>query len=97
MAESSLSFTFVEGVGYQAEKMVSGDYALHLERKRSGFLNIFQRSTSTGAYAECNVPGNVRYSSEVVDYVFGHGVYPMYIRIISESEVVTGSIREVEV
>ena len=85
MALRNLNFT-LQGDRYVAEETVNADYALHLERKAGGGFYILQRSSDDGMYN----PG------QFIDWCFGHGVYPMHIRIESMTEVTKGTIREAE-
>lgn len=96
MATTTLSFTQV-GNEWQAEATVTGDYNLHLEREGGGSLNIFQRATASGQYMVCTgMPDWLeRHAGQVIDWAFGHGVYPeggLHILIKSGSKVTGGTL-----
>lgn len=94
MAEQSLSFT-KQGDMYVAETTVTGDYNLHVERKRAGKFQIYQRGTAAGEYAPVILPYWLSGAGKVIDYAFSHGVYPdggLHLLIKSESEVTSGSL-----
>lgn len=90
-----------EGPQWVAEATVTGDYRLHIERTGSGSFSIEQRSTADGRYATCRFQTTdsmrVSYPGEVIEEAFSHGVYPdggIHIRIVSGSEVTTGTLLE---
>ncbi|WP_418818066.1 hypothetical protein [Paraprevotella clara] len=95
MALRNLNFT-LQGDRYVAEETVNADYALHLERKAGGGFYILQRSSDDGMFVSCPLPAGLYNPGQFIDYCFGHGVYPMHIRIESMTEVTKGTIREAE-
>ena len=95
METRELQFT-QEGNVWVAEETVNNDYSLHLERKGAGYFHIFQRSSDTGAFVPCALPPWLERTGQFIDHSFGHGVYPMHVRIESETEVTMGTIREAE-
>lgn len=95
---ATLDFTKDGGV-WAAEATVNKDYCLHVERVSGGRFSIYQRSTSKGQYKECfPMPTEVgRNAGQVIDFAFGHGVYPsggMHLRFVSGSEVTMAEINE---
>lgn len=95
---TTLNFT-KNGDVWQATAKVTGDYNLHIERKGGGSFNIFQRATESGQWKVCaGMPGWMNYNAgEVIDWAFGHGVYPeggLNILIQSGSEVTSGTLNE---
>lgn len=95
MALRNLNFT-LQGDRYVAEETVNADYALHLERKEGGGFYISQRSSDEGTFVPCILPNTLYNPGQFIDWCFGHGVYPMHIRIESMAEVTKGTIREAE-
>lgn len=95
MALRELQFS-QQGKEWVAEETVSNDYSLHLERKGAGYFHISQRSSDTGTFVPCALPPWLERTGQFIDHSFGHGVYPMYIKIVSETEVTMGTIREAE-
>ena len=85
-----------EGDVWVAEETVNDDYSLHLERKKGGYFHISQRSSDTGTFVPCALPPWLERTGQFIDHSFGHGVYPMHIKIVSETEVTMGTIREAE-
>lgn len=74
------------------EVAVGGSFALHLERTDGGWLDIFQRSTSSGGFAPCALPAALnRNQGRTVDWQFLTAL-PLTVRIESESEVTDGKI-----
>lgn len=94
---TELSFA-QNGKFWEATATVTGDYNLHIERKGNGAFNIFQRSTATGQWMVCSgMPGWLNNAGQVIDWAFGHGVYPedgLQILIQSGSEVTNGTLSE---
>lgn len=89
MALRNLNFT-LQGDRYVAEETVNADYALHLERKAGGGFYILQRSSDDGMFVSCPLPAGLYNPGQFIDWCFGHGVYPMHIRIESMTEVTKG-------
>lgn len=95
---ATLSFT-KDGGRWIAEATVHNDYVVHVERVSGGSFAIEQRSTASGQYNACSpLPASLVYDAgQVIDYAFGHGVYPsggMHVRFISGSEVTMAEINE---
>lgn len=90
---TTLNFT-KNGKFWEAEATVTGDYNLHIERVKGGSFNIFQRGTQNGEPMVCSgMPGWMYNAGKVIDWAFGHGVYPeggLHIIIQSGSEVTSG-------
>lgn len=97
MESKQLQFVKSEGVDiWIAEVTVNGTFNMHLERKSSGMLHVFQRTTQEGYFAEVIIPYEVKAAGSIVDTDFDGLVFPKTIRINSYSEVITGTITEVE-
>ena len=91
-----LSFT-KQGNVYVAEATVNSDYALHIERKgRIARFTIEQRHADSGMWAACGIPSSINYTGQVIDWSFGHGVYPCHVRFTSEAEITTAVLTESE-
>lgn len=91
-----LSFS-KSGDMYVAEATVTGDYNLHLERKKAGKFYIYQRGPASGQYAPVVLPSWLSNSGQIIDYAFCHGVYPeggLHLRIVSETEVTSGTLSQ---
>lgn len=81
---------------YVCEITVNGDYALHIEREKPGIFVMEQRSSSSGKYAKCHIPEQIKNSERLVlDYVFSHGYYPMNLRLISQVPVTKAELNEI--
>ena len=76
---------------YVAEFEVTSDFNLHIERKKSGFLTIKQRTTSDGEYDTVNA-ANISRNDMVIDLDFTALVYPKFIEVVSEAEVTMGIV-----
>lgn len=92
---ATLSFK-QNGECYEAEFKANADYALHIERKVKGKISIQQRSTESGEYADCILPTWVKDAGKVLDVSISHGVYPMNVKIISDTEVALGEYKEAQ-
>lgn len=79
---------------FKAEFTANADYALHIEREKQGKLRIQQRSSDTGEYADCLLPTWLADGARVVDATLSHGVYPIHIRVISETKVLKAERKE---
>ena len=95
---ATLNFT-KNGDKWVAEATVNKDYILHVERASGGSFSVYQRSTSSGQYKACSpLPASIVYDAgQVIDYAFGHGVYPsggIHLRFESGSEVTMAEINE---
>lgn len=92
---ASLTFNKV-GEVYQVDFTANADYALHIEREEAGRFFIKQRTGSSGEYADCVLPYEIDNIGKVMDYTFSHGVYPMNVRIISETPVTIAERQEAQ-
>lgn len=92
---SELNFT-KQGDRYVAQATVNNRYALHVERVGAGKFSMAQRSTSSGLYMDCTLPDIVKHFGQVLDWEFDHGIYPMHLRIESETEVTSATITEAQ-
>ena len=92
---ATLTFNKVGDV-YQVDFTANADYALHIEREERGKFFIKQRTGSNGEYADCALPSNIAHGDKVMDYTFCHGVYPMNVRIISETKVTIAERQEAQ-
>lgn len=75
------------GENYEATFTANADYALHIEREEAGKFIIMQRTGSSGEYFPCSLPSHIGNAGKVLDYTFSHGVYPMNVKIVSETPV----------
>lgn len=71
-----------QGNTYVAEFEVNADFNLHIEKSRSGYLYMRQRSTSGKWDSVRNF--QVAENDYIVDYDFTALVYPKQIRLVSE-------------
>lgn len=81
---------------YVAETTVTENFMLHLDRKQSGRIYMWQRASEDVEYAPCDIGeyigNNIGLSFE---HSFISGVYPdggLHIKVESESEVTKGVI-----
>lgn len=92
MATTALTFS-KNGDMYVATATVAGDYALHIEREYIGLFRISQARQEGDQYMECQLPDNLSKGNfTLLDWSFGHGVYPVNIKVESSSEVTKASI-----
>lgn len=87
---SALAFLDINGE-WVSEFEVTGHFNLHLERKGTGSLVVYQRGTGSGEYAAAFAKG-VYEGQKVIDIDFGALVYPKYIKVVSGSEVLKGEV-----
>lgn len=92
---AALTFNQV-GEVYQVDFTANADYALHIERESPGRFFVQQRTGSNGSYANCNLPSHIANGGKIMDYSFSHGVYPMNVRIISETKVTIAERQEAQ-
>ena len=96
MAQKSILFdkTVINGIEkYVCEEIVSSDYALHIEREEKGKLYFYVRSTPEGEYCRSDVNSFLQnFAKEIFDYDFSHLVYPKYVKIVSDTPVVSASL-----
>jgi hypothetical protein len=76
---------------YVAEFEVTADFNLHIERNEPGILTLYQRTTTSGDYAEIEGTREYRYK-EVYDYDFVGAIYPKYIKVVSGVEVINAEL-----
>lgn len=74
-----LNFT-KDGNAYVAEFEASGDFNVHIETAEECTLNVFQRTGSSGAFAQVESVG-LRAFDRVKDVDFSGSVYPKTIQI----------------
>lgn len=84
---ATLSFTQTAEGYWSASATVNGDFALHLERAASGTISINISSVAGAADQE----KYITQSGFVYDQDFQALVYPKYVRIVSESQPISGS------
>lgn len=85
-----------KGDVYVHEFTATSDYALHIERESEGRFSIMQRSSDSGEYFQCALPPHIGNAGKVLDYTFSHGVYPMNVRLESETPVVMATINKAQ-
>lgn len=79
-----------------AEVSVDGVFNMHLERISGGMLDIAQRTTTEGKFQYIKLPYDISANTgDVLDMDFDGLVFPKTIRVISYSEVITGTITEI--
>jgi len=87
--EGNLIFDFVEENGqkaYVAEFKATGPFSLHIERRGSGRITVYQKSYENGKYATVkNV--DIAPQDTIIDAEVPGGVFPKWIKIKSSSEV----------
>lgn len=86
-----LEFVEVGNGLWEAEFKAPGNFNLHLEREKTGYIVVQQRGTDSGeyynAYAKSTYEGQ-----KVFDCDFGALVYPKWIKVISEGKVNVGVV-----
>jgi hypothetical protein len=80
-----------ENNNYVAEFEVTADFNLHIERDEPGILALYQRTTTSGEYAEIEGTREYRYK-EVYDCDFVGAIYPKYIKVVSGVEVISAEL-----
>lgn len=85
-----------EGDKWVVEQQVNADYALHIERKAGGGFWISQRHGESGLFIGCTLPIQLQRPGQAIDWTFSHGIYPVTIRIESETEVTTATLTEAQ-
>lgn len=87
--EGNLIFDSVEANGqkvYVAEFKATGPFSLHIERRESGRITVYQKSYENGKYATVkNV--DIAPQDTIIDAEVPGGVFPKWIKIKSSSEV----------
>lgn len=87
--EGNLIFDSVEENGqrvYVAEFKATGPFSLHIERRESGRITVYQKSYENGKYATVkNV--DIAPQDTIIDAEVPGGVFPKWIKIKSSSEV----------
>ena len=91
-----LEFKTDERGRHVATATVTGDYALHVEREAEGSFRLYQRSLAGGRFAACSgLPAHIAGGWwRVLDWAFGHGVYPIEVMMESESPVTLATLRQ---
>ena len=79
------------GKEYVAEFEATADFNLHIERDEPGILALYQRTTTSGEYAEIEGTREYRYK-EVYDCDFIGSIYPKYIKVVSGVEVTKAEV-----
>lgn len=92
---ATLTFNKVGNV-YKTDFTANADYALHIERESAGRFFIKQRTGGNGEYFDCALPANIGNAGKVLDYTFSHGVYPMNVRLVSETPVTIAERQEAQ-
>lgn len=82
-----------ENNNYVAEFEVTADFNLHIERDEPGILALYQRTTTSGEYAEIEGTREYRYK-EVYDCDFVGYIYPKYIKVMSANEPTMAVVTE---
>lgn len=72
-----------QGTKYVAEFTATGDFNLHIEREKQGFILVQQRTTTSGKFDSIS-GGNFSSVDSVIDCDFIGTVYPKYIKVVSE-------------
>ena len=76
---------------YVAEFEVTSDFNLHIERKKTGYITIKQRTTPYGEYDSVD-GANIARTDMVIDLTLWDLVYPKWIKVVSEAEVTMGIV-----
>ena len=87
--EGNLIFDSVEENGqrvYVAEFKATGPFSLHIERRESGRITVYQKSYENGKYATVK-NGDIAPQDTIIDAEVPGGVFPKWIKIKSSSEV----------
>lgn len=85
-----LTFNKVNNI-YVAEFEATSDFNVHIERITHGMLAFYQRTTTSGEYAEItDLKQLIR--DKVFDTDFAAFVYPKYIKVVSGVEVTTATV-----
>lgn len=80
-----------ENNNYVAEFEATADFNLHIERDEPGILALYQRTTTSGEYAEIKGTREYRYK-EVYDCDFVGAIYPKYIKVVSSADVINAEL-----
>lgn len=78
---------------YVAEFTANKDYSLHIEREKTGQLDMHQRygSKSDGikeGFSTCILPNYIQFGSwKNLNWSFNHGVYPVNVKLTSSVEI----------
>lgn len=80
-----------ENNNYVAEFEATADFNLHIAREEPGILAIYQRTTTSGDYAEIEGTREYRYK-KVYDCDFVGAIYPKYIKVVSSAEVTNAEL-----
>lgn len=74
-----------------AEFEATADFNLHIERDEPGILALYQRTTTSGEYAEIEGTREYRYK-KIYDTDFVGAIYPKYIKVVSQVEVTNAEL-----
>lgn len=84
-----LNFIENENQDWVAEFEATGDFNLHLERDQKGTIIILQKQNEEDEYAFSSEFPNYY---KIFNYDFAALLYPKYIKVISDSKVIKGSV-----
>lgn len=82
---AALSFSKVSGK-YVAEFTANGNFALHIERAGAGVITMEQTSVQGSQYAPVMGFSQNWRNFPVIDTTITGDVFPMYIKIVSETQ-----------
>lgn len=91
---AQLNFSQVGNV-YVATAQVDSDYNIHLERNKVGFIQLLHSTTQSGRKVFVKQWLAQELGGSDFDEDFDGLVYPKYLKIVSETEVTSGTITEV--
>lgn len=80
---------FAGNPAYEVEFNATADFNLHIERPEGGRFLVYQKSVADGKY---DIVDGIGYKDhkDVIDFFVQVPLAPMYLRIVSESEVKRG-------
>ena len=84
-----LNFIKNDKQDWEAEFEATGDFNLHLERDQKGTITILQKQNEEDQYAFSSEFPNYY---KIFNYDFAALLYPKYIKVISDSKVIKGSV-----
>lgn len=82
---ASITFEKV-GTRYEAEFTANGNFALHIERANGGVITLEQTSVQGGQYAPVMGFSQNWRNFPVIDTTIVGDVFPVYIKIVSETQ-----------
>lgn len=77
-------------VGYEVEFTADNSFNLHIERNGGGKFLVYQKSIQYGEYDV--VDGIAMDHKDVIDFFVQVPLAPMYVKIVSETEVTRGVV-----